>query len=166
MAIGPVIGGQLAGTLGFRWIFWLLVLLGSLAVILLFLLLPETLRAIAGDGSTPLKGWKYEPILSCCTPWKKAGLVQQGAEDLPQKEKLSARMFFEPMLFLLEKDVACTLFYGAVIYTVFSMVSPSAHIITVSSIYVGCILLTILHLQVSASTSSLLAQNYHLSTVE
>lgn len=126
MAIGPVIGGLLAGTLGFRSIFWLLVIFGGLAVLLLFVLLPETLRSIAGNGSLPLKGWQYEPLLAVCTPWKKTaeGLqIQQEAKDLPQKEKLSARMFFEPMLFLLEKDVACTLFYGAVIYTVFAMVS-------------------------------------------
>lgn len=140
MAIGPVIGGVLAGTLGFRSIFWTLVIVGGMVVVCLYLLLPETLRAIAGNGSTPLTGWKYEPVLGFCTPWKKAGLVRQEPKDLPAQEKLSARMFFEPMLFLLEKDVACTLFYGAVIYTVFSMVS--------------------------ASTSVLLAENYKLSTLE
>lgn len=133
MAIGPVIGGLLAGTLGFRSIFWLLVIFGGVAVLLLFVLLPETLRSIAGNGSLPLTGWQNEPLLAVCTPWKKtAGLpVQQDAKDLPPKEKLSARMFFEPMLFLLERDVACTLFYGAVIYTVFAMVSPPCYSLTV-----------------------------------
>lgn len=124
MAIGPVIGGVLAGTLGFRYIFWLLVLLGAFSLALLYLLLPETLRTIAGNGSTPLHGWKNEPVLAFCTPWKKAGVVQEESKEQPQKERLTVRMFFEPMLFLLERDVACTLLYGAVIYTVFSMVSP------------------------------------------
>lgn len=142
MAVGPVIGGLLAGTLGFRSIFWLLTISGGLVVLLLFVLLPETLRSVAGNGSIPLKGVKHEPLLAACTPWKKTDGLQapQDPKDLPPKEKLSARMFFEPILFLLEKDVACTLFYGAVIYSVFSMVS--------------------------ASTSNLLADNYNLSVVQ
>ncbi|KAJ3332798.1 hypothetical protein HDU76_013044 [Blyttiomyces sp. JEL0837] len=39
--------------------------------------------------------------------------------------KLTLRTFFEPLLFLLEKDVACTLFFGAFVYTVWSMVTSS-----------------------------------------
>lgn len=123
MAIGPVIGGIVAGTLGFRFIFWILTILGTVALALLLILLPETLRTLAGDGSTPLSGWKYEPLLSFCTPWKKRGLAKVATEDTPKRERLTAAMFFQPMLFLLERDVACTLFFGAVIYTVFSMVS-------------------------------------------
>lgn len=126
MAIGPVLGGILAGTLGFRYIFWLLTLLGGIVLTCLFVLLPETLRTLAGNGSTPLRGWKYDPLLSILAPWEKATTLEIESGDKPQKERLTAKLFFQPMLFLLERDVACTLFFGAVIYTVFSMVSFSS----------------------------------------
>lgn len=126
MAIGPVLGGVIAGTLGFRYIFWLLTILAVITIVMLVVLLPETLRTMAGDGSTPLKGWQYAPVLLALAPWEKSTLAYPANDDKfparSQREKMTARMFFEPMLFLLEKDVACTLFFGAVIYTVFSMV--------------------------------------------
>lgn len=123
MAIGPVIGGILAGTLGFRFIFWLLTSLGGITLICLFTFLPETLRTLAGDGSISQKGWRFEPLLDILAPWKKPAALDHDDGDRPPKEKLTAKLFFQPMLFLLERDVACTLFFGAVIYTVFSMVS-------------------------------------------
>lgn len=123
MAVGPVIGGVLAGTLGFRFIFWLLTLLGGIALLFLIVFLPETLRTLAGNGSRPLKGWKYKPLVGVFAPWTKPAALDDEVGDRPPKEKLTANLFFQPMLFLLERDVACTLFFGAVIYTVFSMVS-------------------------------------------
>ncbi|GME23700.1 putative major facilitator superfamily transporter protein [Neofusicoccum parvum] len=138
MAMGPVLGGVLAGTLGFPSIFWTLVILGSLVVVLIIVLLPETLRAIAGNGSVPLTGLQYEPLYRKWAPWKKEGITE--TEHKPVREKMTPRIFFEPMLFLLEKDVACTLFFGAIIYTVFSMVS--------------------------ASTTFVLLHAYHLSTLK
>lgn len=123
MAVGPVLGGVLAGTLGFRYIFWLLTILGGVALLLLFILLPETLRNLAGNGSIPLKGWKYVPLLRALAPWEKSAALRGPLDEEPQRERLTASTFFKPMLFLLEPDVACTLFFGAVIYTAFSMVS-------------------------------------------
>lgn len=164
MAIGPVIGGVLAGTLGFRYIFWLLTLLGGIAFISLFVLLPETLRTLAGNGSTPLRGWKYEPLLSALTPWGKAAALEIEAEEKPEKEKLTASMFVRPLLFLLEPDVACTLFFGAVIYTVFSMVGTFVGVSY--KLNIVSMLIKYFLIQVSASTSFLLAREYHLSTIQ
>ena len=50
---------------------------------------------------------------------------------LASPPKITWRVFFEPMLFLLEKDVACTLFFGGVIYTVWSMVTSSTTVLLV-----------------------------------
>ncbi|EKG18366.1 Major facilitator superfamily [Macrophomina phaseolina MS6] len=142
IAIGPVLGGIFAGTLGFPSIFWLLVILGGLVVILIIVLLPETLRAIAGNGSRPLQGLQYEPLYRKRAPWNKEGVAAMADPhgDKPVRERMTVRMFFEPMLFLFEKDVACTLFFGGVIYTVWSMVS--------------------------ASTTFVLLHAYHLSTLQ
>jgi MFS family permease len=54
-SIGPVIGGIISQYLGFHAIFWFLFGLGALTLFLIQLLLPETLRSIAGNGSIRLK---------------------------------------------------------------------------------------------------------------
>ncbi|KAE8378495.1 MFS general substrate transporter [Aspergillus bertholletiae] len=50
IAVGPVIGGALAGTLGWKSIFWFLTIYSIVILLLLLLLLPETLRSIVGNG--------------------------------------------------------------------------------------------------------------------
>ncbi|KAE8386057.1 MFS general substrate transporter [Aspergillus alliaceus] len=49
-AVGPVIGGALAGTLGWRSIFWFLTIYSIVLLLLLVFLLPETLRSIVANG--------------------------------------------------------------------------------------------------------------------
>ncbi|KAJ5762093.1 uncharacterized protein N7511_005475 [Penicillium nucicola] len=51
VAVGPVIGGGIAGTLGWRAIFWFLTIYSSIFLVLLLFLLPETLRSIVANGS-------------------------------------------------------------------------------------------------------------------
>lgn len=54
VAVGPVIGGALAGSLGWRAIFWFLTIYSGAFLLLLILMLPETLRSIvANGGRTP-----------------------------------------------------------------------------------------------------------------
>lgn len=50
VAVGPVIGGALAGSLGWRAIFWLLTIYGGCFLIVMLVLLPETLRSKVGNG--------------------------------------------------------------------------------------------------------------------
>lgn len=51
VAVGPVIGGALAGALGWRAIFLFLTIYSGSFLLLLVLLLPETLRSIVANGS-------------------------------------------------------------------------------------------------------------------
>lgn len=51
LGIGPVLGGVFAQTLGWRAIFWFLVIYAGVYLIVLVLFLPETLRSLVGDGS-------------------------------------------------------------------------------------------------------------------
>ncbi|KZT60492.1 MFS general substrate transporter [Calocera cornea HHB12733] len=60
--IGPIIGGVLAGSLSWRAIFWFLCICSGVVGIVEFLLMPETLRTITGDGSVPAQRWN-RPIL-------------------------------------------------------------------------------------------------------
>ncbi|KAI9728848.1 MAG: hypothetical protein M1834_007235 [Cirrosporium novae-zelandiae] len=127
MAIGPVIGGLLGGTFGFRSIFWFLIILGGFATITIALLLPETLRRIAGNGEITLTGWRYRSLYDKLWPAKNPSQAtpQDEATSRDRSPKITVRIFFEPLLFLFEKDVGCTLCFGAVIYTVWSMVTSS-----------------------------------------
>ncbi|GME56175.1 putative major facilitator superfamily transporter protein [Neofusicoccum parvum] len=186
VAVGPVVGGGLAGALGFRAVFWFLAASAAAVVVAVAAFLPETLRRVAGDGRVELRGWRYEPVWRAAAPWRVAerrrrgreggsaassrrgsgdGLVRRGgdgdvemmapsscggssrrgsessserslrvkgqrvprplAQEVEGPVRITWRIFFEPARFLLEKDVGCTLFFGAVVYTVFSMVTSS-----------------------------------------
>jgi len=52
--IGPALGGVLSQELGWRSIFWTLVIMVALCLVCIALFLPETLRRIAGNGSIPV----------------------------------------------------------------------------------------------------------------
>ncbi|ETN43803.1 uncharacterized protein HMPREF1541_11127 [Cyphellophora europaea CBS 101466] len=51
VAIGPVIGGLLADSLGWKSVFWFLAIYGGSFVLFLILLFPETLRSVVANGS-------------------------------------------------------------------------------------------------------------------
>lgn len=53
---GPVIGRSLIQTVGWRWIFWFLVIITGVHFILIFLFLPETQRRIVGNGGFKTRG--------------------------------------------------------------------------------------------------------------
>ncbi|KAJ5676219.1 hypothetical protein N7462_009116 [Penicillium macrosclerotiorum] len=51
VAVGPVIGGGIAGSLGWKAIFWFLTIYSGVFLISLVILLPETLRSLVFNGS-------------------------------------------------------------------------------------------------------------------
>ncbi|KAJ5092545.1 hypothetical protein NUU61_007415 [Penicillium alfredii] len=51
VAVGPVIGGGIAGSLGWRAIFWFLTIYSGVFLVSLLVLLPETLRSLVANGS-------------------------------------------------------------------------------------------------------------------
>ncbi|KAA8572771.1 hypothetical protein MFRU_003g01070 [Monilinia fructicola] len=117
-SIGPVFGGIITQYLGFRAIFWFLFGLGALALLLIVVLLPETLRSVAGNGSIVLKGI-HRPLF-----YTKPS-EEYPDQELPPKKSITFSSVVAPLKFLLEKDVFVTLFFGAIIYTVWSMVTSS-----------------------------------------
>ena len=50
VAVGPVIGGAISGAVGWRAIFWVLAGYAGVFLVVLVVLLPETLRALVGNG--------------------------------------------------------------------------------------------------------------------
>jgi MFS family permease len=119
-SIGPVFGGIITQFLGFRSIFWFLFGLGSITLLLILLLLPETLRSIAGNGTLRLAGI-HRPLIYTFSPPSDA-LIDR---DSTPKKKLTLSCIVAPLKFLFEKDVFITLFFGSIVYTVWSMVTSS-----------------------------------------
>ncbi|KAJ5381201.1 uncharacterized protein N7496_003629 [Penicillium cataractarum] len=119
--IGPVFGGILSEYLGYRSIFWFLTILSGFSLFSILFFLPETLRTVAGNGTVPLHGI-YKPWIYCITGQEHA---KQGAVPSAEKKKVTFKTVVAPLGFLGEKDVFITLFFGAIVYTVWSMVTSS-----------------------------------------
>jgi MFS family permease len=119
--VGPVFGGILSQYLGFRSIFWFLTIATGISLFSILFFLPETLRTVAGNGTVPLHGL-YKPWIYCITGQKDA---KEGSIPTSQKKKVTWKTVLAPLGFLAEKDVFITLFYGAIVYTVWSMVTSS-----------------------------------------
>lgn len=117
-SVGPVFGGIITQYLGFRAIFWVLLGLGSLALLLIVAVLPETLRSLAGNGSIILEGI-HRPLFYT------SPFTEQSDQELPPQKNITFSSVIAPLKFLLEKDVFVTLLFGAIIYTVWSMVTSS-----------------------------------------
>lgn len=112
MAIGPVLGGIFTGTLGWRSIFWFLVIACFVALVAIMIFLPETLRTLVGDGSLP-------PPLVNCNPRDLLRRHKQPPELVQQALELQQqRLKFQPWLsfvLLFQPDV-CLLFVWTSLY--------------------------------------------------
>ncbi|KAL5356158.1 major facilitator superfamily domain-containing protein [Aspergillus floccosus] len=123
-AIGPIIGGALNSAWGFRSIFWLLFSMSVIVLSALLIFLPETQRSIAGNGSIPLSGF-HKPLAYAIKP--PAAWSEHQDLSVPTKpcSPVSWKKAFGPLKYILEKDIAALLAWGAVAYTAWSMVTSS-----------------------------------------
>ncbi|KAM5341301.1 hypothetical protein ACJ41O_014332 [Fusarium nematophilum] len=121
IAIGPVLGGLLSNFLGFRSIFIFLLILSSLALAMIVIFLPETMRSIAGNGTLRLQGI-YQPLIRKVSEEPSYMVDPDESFELP---KVTLRTFIEPAKFLKEKDILVSLIFGGVVYAIWSMVTAS-----------------------------------------
>lgn len=87
VALGPLLGGALADSLGWRSIFWFLTIYAIAFLLILVASLPETLRSLVGNGSvvppmyavSPFSVWftkhNVEPEDSSVTPAKRINVL-------------------------------------------------------------------------------------------
>ncbi|KAL0575210.1 hypothetical protein V5O48_006749 [Marasmius crinis-equi] len=116
-AIGPIIGGALSGSLGWRSIFWFLCISAGIAFIVIILFLPETLRAIVGDGSvTPPR------YLSPVIPIIGRKHSRQHATDQTLAQK---KRFRNPFVILRQPDVFVLLFFNGFVCAVYYAVTAT-----------------------------------------
>jgi len=119
VAIGPVIGGVLAGSFGWRSIFWLLAIYSGVFLICLVFLLPETLRSMVGNGSRfPSIAVGRFPLIV----YQRMSKVkwEDGTEPAPLAAKKRIDII-GPFRILISKHAAPVIIFLAIYYAVWQM---------------------------------------------
>lgn len=135
-ALGPVIGGVLTQFLGWRAIFWFLVIISGLWLIPYTLTVPETGRNVVGNGDVPPQGWnmsiiewlrfrKQEKAADGLTRTATAENRRLAQAELAKHRKLRWPNPLKTIHIIMEKDVGVVLLYNAIIYTAFYDVMAS-----------------------------------------
>ncbi|KUJ17405.1 multidrug resistance protein [Mollisia scopiformis] len=120
-ALGPLIGGAISHSLGWRWIFWFLSIVSGACLTAVMLLLPETARGVVGNGS--LRPPPYSRLLDL--PGSTLKTSTSSSESTPMKRKRSFPNPLKSLTLLLSKDNAAVAFAGAFLYTTFCCISAS-----------------------------------------
>ncbi|GAB7366778.1 hypothetical protein MBLNU230_g0731t1 [Neophaeotheca triangularis] len=135
-AIAPVLGGIFAEFLGWRWIFWFLLILTAVFIIPFLITFPETGRNVVGNGSIPPQGWNMSLLsyLSARKARQNAPPLERtlsresnraAQAKLASKRRLRFPNPLNTLHVILEKDVALLLFYNSIVYTAFYDVMAS-----------------------------------------
>ena len=132
-AIGPILGGVLSQFLGWRSIFWFLVILSVAFLVPLLVAFPETSRHIVGNGSIPPQRWNmsiFNYLKSHKTDRRALEAAQEAKQPVKPETSASKRTLKWPnplkaVHILMEKDVAMILIYNALVYTAYFDVTTS-----------------------------------------
>lgn len=119
IAIGPIIGGVLAGSLGWRSIFWFLTVYNGVLLLMVVFLVPETLRSIIGNGSRrPSQRIARFPL----TFYQRITTVKWDTDKVPQQDPASKRVdVLAPLRILTSKMAASIIIFFAIYFTVWQM---------------------------------------------
>ncbi|ORY09537.1 putative florfenicol exporter [Clohesyomyces aquaticus] len=135
--LAPVIGGLLAQFLGWRSIFWFLVIMAGVYLIPFFIAFPETARIVVGNGSIPPQGWNMS-LLNYLESRKARNskieltrTTSQGEHrttqaDMAKNRKLRIPNPLSTLRVVKQKDAGLLLLYNSLVYTAFYDVIASA----------------------------------------
>jgi predicted MFS family arabinose efflux permease len=119
VAVGPVIGGAIAGSLGWRAIFWFLTAYGGGFLLFLIVLLPETLRSIVANGSrTPSSLIGRYPL----NIYQKLSKIEWNRETSTAAPDSKKRIdIFGPFRILISKHATPIIIFLSIYYAVWQM---------------------------------------------
>jgi len=119
VAVGPVIGGALAGSLGWKSIFWFLTIYGGIFLLFLVVLLPETLRLVVANGSAnPSSPIAKYPLKFYQKTTKTKFTVQARS---PQSNSATRIDLVGPFRILFSKQAAPIILFLGLYYAVWQM---------------------------------------------
>lgn len=129
-AIGPIIGGLLSQFLGWRSMFWFLVILSVVYLVPFLIAFPETARHIVGNGSIPPQRWNmsffdYVRTRKSKQPQEKIVSEVIVTDKHAFQRKLKWPNPLKAMKIIMEKDVGIILIYNALVYTAYFDVTTS-----------------------------------------
>ncbi len=131
-SLGPLIGGALTDSLGWRSIFWFLTISASITLVLVVLFLPETCRPIVGDGSIrpPKTNETLWQLIKNCRWSKRSGsqppvLPSTAVEGKATESSFGVKHFFTSLALLWNKELGLLLAYGGLIYSGINAISAA-----------------------------------------
>ncbi|KAH8668901.1 major facilitator superfamily domain-containing protein, partial [Xylariales sp. PMI_506] len=123
-SLGPVVGGALSHRFGWRAIFWFLMGFGGVMFLVVVLFVPETCRAVVGNGSVPPQRWNR----SALQVWRAArGQPLIGREHVEEDRSTISRPRKRPnpisaLKILMEPEGGITLGFGSLLFAGYFMV--------------------------------------------
>nr|POE87613.1 itaconate transport protein [Quercus suber] len=133
-SLGPLIGGALTSSLGWRSIFWFLAICAGILLILVTLFFPETCRPLVGDGSImPPK--TNMTVLQLLENARQKGITDvEMASNLPTGSNVidsnpvttpKKKPFLASLIVLMDKETIILLAYGGLVYSGINAISAS-----------------------------------------